>query len=67
MAGGGGPTPFELLGIGATAAGCIAIGVVGGYWIGSASRVGVVAVFGGLAVGLVAALAATYFKIKQYL
>lgn len=62
-----GPGSFELIGIGATAAACIAIGVVGGYWIGSASRVGVVGVFVGLGVGLLAAIAATYIKIKHYL
>lgn len=61
------PTAVALLGIGATAAGCVAIGVGGGYWIGSASRTGVVAVFVGLAVGILAALVATYVKIKEYL
>ncbi len=61
------PTPFELLGIGATAAACVALGVVGGYWIGSASRGGVVGVFVGLGVGILAAITATYFKIKSYL
>lgn len=67
MEGRSGPGAVELISIGATAAGCVAVGVIGGYWIGSASRVGVVAVFVGLAVGIVAAVAVTYIKIKQYL
>ncbi|GEM_PF-1000437 len=62
-----GPTAFELVGMGATAAGCIAVGVGGGYWLGSATGAGSAAELAGLAVGLVAAVAATYFKIKRYL
>ncbi|HUZ19703.1 MAG TPA: hypothetical protein VMU75_03920 [Acidimicrobiales bacterium] len=61
------PTAFELVGLGATAAGCIAVGVGGGYWLGSATGAGSAAELGGLAIGLVAAVAATYFKIKRYL
>ncbi|MCU1495483.1 MAG: hypothetical protein JWO62_3247 [Acidimicrobiaceae bacterium] len=62
-----GPTVFELVGIGATAGGCVAVGVGGGYWLGSATGVGTVLTFSGLALGLAAAITATYFKIKRYL
>lgn len=61
------PTVGELVTIGATSAGCVAVGVGGGLWLGSAARVGVVAVFVGLALGLIAAVTAAYFKIKRYL
>lgn len=61
------PGWVELLGIGGAAAGCVAVGVGCGYWIGSASRTGPAAVFVGLAVGLAAAFAVVYLKIRKYL
>lgn len=62
-----GPTMLDLLGIGGTAGACIGIGVGVGYWIGSAVHAETAAVFGGLAVGVVAAVLTTFFKIKRYL
>ncbi len=62
-----GPSLSDLLGLGATAAGCIALGVGGGYWLGSATGSGPVVTFSGLAVGLIAAVAASYVRIKRYL
>lgn len=64
---GTGPSLSELLGLGATVAGCVSVGVGGGYWLGSATGSGSVATFSGLAVGLVAAVAASYVRIKRYL
>lgn len=62
-----GPTVFELVGMGASAGMCVAVGVGGGYWLGSATGSGTVMTFSGLAVGLVAAFGAVYFKVKRYL
>lgn len=62
-----GPRMLELVGIGGTAGGCVAVGVGAGYWIGSASHAEAVAVFIGLGLGIVAAVTAAYLKIKKYL
>jgi hypothetical protein len=62
-----GPALAELIGIGLASAGCVAVGVGGGYWIGATTGAGDVVTFAGLGVGMVAAVAATYFKIKRYL
>ncbi|MGA9077503.1 MAG: hypothetical protein WB383_04115 [Acidimicrobiales bacterium] len=62
-----GPTYVELAGMGVTAGACVGIGVGVGYWIGAVSGAGAGVTFAGLAVGSFAAVAATYFKIKQYL
>lgn len=58
---------LELIGIGGTVAGCIAVGVGAGYWIGSALHAETIAVFSGLGLGTVAAGATAYVKIKKYL
>jgi len=55
----------DLLGIGAASAGCIAVGVGGGYWIGSATGAGTVATLIGLALGIAGAVLVTYFNIKR--
>ncbi len=62
-----GPTLLELAGIGIMAALCVAVGVGGGYWLGTVSGAGNAATFGGLAVGCAAAVATAYSKIKRYL
>jgi hypothetical protein len=62
-----GPTYVEFAGMGVTAGACVAVGVGGGYWIGTASGAGPAVTFAGLGVGVLAAVAATYFKIKRYL
>jgi hypothetical protein len=67
MGKGSAPTAFDLLSIGGTAAACVGLGVGGGYWLGSAVGSESVATFSGLAVGLCAAVAVTYVKIKSYL
>lgn len=58
---------LDLLGIGAIAGGCIAIGVGVGYSIGSAVHNETGLVFGGLALGIVAAVLTVLTKIKRYL
>ena len=55
----------DLLGIGAASAGSIAIGVGGGYWIGSVTGAGTVATLIGLALGIAGAVLVTYFNIKR--
>jgi len=62
-----GPSGFELVGLGATIAGCVIVGLGSGYWLGSATGVGPVMTFAGLAVGLAAAIGTTYSKIRKYL
>ena len=62
-----GPSLFDLASMGATTALFVGGGVGIGYWVDSAAKVGVVAVFVGLALGLGAAFAAMYVKIKKYL
>jgi len=62
-----GPTYVELASMGVAAGACVGIGVGVGYWIGTASGAGVAVTFAGLAVGVLTAVAATYFKIKRYL
>jgi hypothetical protein len=62
-----GPTAFDLLTLGVTAAACVGLGVGGGYWLGSAVGSESVVTFSGLAVGLCAAVVVTYSKIKRYL
>jgi hypothetical protein len=61
------PGAVELIGLGSMVAGCVVVGVGVGYWIGSATGAGLVADLTGLAVGVVAAVATAYFKIKRYL
>jgi F0F1-type ATP synthase assembly protein I len=53
--------------MGVTTALCIAAGIGGGYWLDRAFRTGVLLTFVGLALGLVAAVAAVYFEIKTFL
>jgi hypothetical protein len=53
--------------MGALAAACVAVGVGGGYWLGSATGSETADIFSGLAVGVVAATVAVYVKIKRYL
>jgi hypothetical protein len=55
----------DLLGIGAASGGCIAVGVGGGYWVGSATGAGTVATLIGLALGTTGAVMVTYFNIKR--
>ena len=55
----------DLLGIGAASAGCIAVGVGGGYWIGATTGTGTVSTLIGLAFGTSGAVLVTYFKIKR--
>jgi len=62
-----GPTYVELAGMGVTAGACVAVGVGGGYWIGAVTGGGPAVTFAGLALGVLAAVAAIYFKIKMYL
>ena len=62
---GRGSTFADLLSIGGASAGCIAVGVGGGYWIGSSTGAGTVATLIGLALGIAGAVLVTYFKIKR--
>ncbi len=62
---GQGSTFADLLSIGGASAGCIAVGVGGGYWIGSSTGAGTVATLIGLALGIAGAVLVTYFKIKR--
>jgi hypothetical protein len=55
----------DLLGIGAASGGCIAVGVGGGYWIGSQTGAGTVATLIGLALGIAGAVTVTYINIKR--
>ncbi len=55
----------DLLGIGAGCAGCLAVGVGGGYWIGSVTGADTVATLIGLALGISGAVLVTYFNIKR--
>jgi len=57
----------EFATMGASAAVLIAAGLGIGYWIGSATGADTVWVLIGLAVGIVAAAATMYTKIKKYL
>lgn len=61
------PAYIEFVSMGATAAVCVAVGFGGGYWIGEATDAGIAVMFAGLFVGVLAAVAATYFKIRSYL
>lgn len=61
------PTLFELAGTGVLSAVCIAAGTGGGYWIAVSTGAGAAVIFAGLALGIVAAVAAVYFKVKRYL
>jgi len=61
------PALVELIGLGLISAGCIAAGVGGGYWIGATTGAGDVVTFAGLGIGMVAAVAATYYKLKKFL
>jgi len=62
-----GPTYVEFASMGATAAACVAVGFGGGYWIGEATGAGTTVTFAGLVLGVLAAAAAIYFKIRSYL
>lgn len=62
-----GPGIGELIGLGLTAAVCVALGVGGGYWIGQVTGIGVLVTFVGLGVGIIVALVATYRRIRRYL
>ena len=61
------PTLVDLAGVGLTAGACVGIGVGVGYWIAETHRSGAVGTFVGLGIGVVAAVAATYFKVRRYL
>ena len=62
-----GPSLVELVSLGGLIAGCVLGGLGVGYWIGSATGLGTVMTFSGLALGLSAAVGASYVKIKKYL
>ena len=57
----------ELIGIGISAALCLAAGVGGGYWVGEATGAGTVSTLVGLCVGVAAAVAVMYLTIKRNL
>lgn len=63
------PTPglATLLGMGVTAALCVGAGIGGGYWLDGALKTGLTFTFVGLALGVVAAVAAVYYEVKAYL
>ena len=61
------PSFTTLIGMGVTTALCIAAGVGGGYWLDRTFHTGVLLTFVGLALGVVAAVAAVYFEIKTFL
>jgi hypothetical protein len=63
------PTPSAgaLVGMGLTTALCLAAGLGGGYWLDGRFHTSPMLTFIGLAVGVLAAVAATYFQIKTYL
>jgi hypothetical protein len=61
------PSLADLASMGLVAGACVGVGVGVGYWIGDASGSGTVATFVGLGIGIVGAVAATYFKIRQFL
>lgn len=63
------PTPSlaTLLGMGVTTALCVVAGVGGGHWLDETFKTGVVFTFVGLAVGVVVAVAAVYFQVRQFL
>lgn len=53
--------------MGVTTALCLAAGLGGGYWLDGHFHTSPMLTFIGLAVGVLAAIAATYFQIKTYL
>jgi hypothetical protein len=57
----------QFVGMGMTAAACVAVGFGAGYWIGEATGAGTAVTFAGLIVGAAAAVAATWFKVRRYL
>lgn len=63
------PTPswYELVGMGITTALCLAAGVGGGYWLDGRLHTGVALTFAGLALGVLAAVAATYLQTRKFL
>jgi hypothetical protein len=63
------PTPSlgALLGMGVSMALCIAAGFGGGYWLDETFKTGLVFIFVGLFLGIVAAVAVVYFEVKTYL
>ena len=63
------PTPSlaTLLGMGVTTALCVGAGVGGGYWLDETFNTGALFTFVGLALGIVAAVAAVYFEIRAFL
>lgn len=58
---------MDLAGVGVVSGLCVAAGVGGGYWLGSATGDGVVPTFIGLALGLAAAVSYAVYKIRSYL
>jgi F0F1-type ATP synthase assembly protein I len=61
------PTLFTFVGMGVTTALCIAVGLGGGYLLDDHFHSGPALTFAGLALGLVAAVAATWLKIRSFL
>lgn len=63
------PTPgaAAFVGMGLSTALCLAAGLGGGYWLDGRFHTGPLLTFVGLAIGVLAAVVATYFQIKQYL
>jgi hypothetical protein len=61
------PTLIELASVGLMSAILVAAGFGGGYWIAASTGTGVAVIFAGLLVGIAAAVAVTYIKIKRYL
>ena len=61
-----GPTGFELMGLGALLAGALLVPLIGGIAVGSLLG-SPIWVFLGLLVGIVAAGAALYVRLKRYL
>jgi len=64
---GPGPSWFDLAGMGVVAGLCVGAGVGGGYWLGTALHSGSWPTFAGLALGLAAATAYAWQKIRSYL
>jgi len=61
------PSFATLIGMGVTTALCVAAGVGCGYWLDATFHTGALLIFVGLALGLVAAVAAVYLEIKAFL
>jgi F0F1-type ATP synthase assembly protein I len=61
------PSVFNLASMGFAAALLLALGLGVGYWLDGVLHTGAVFTFVGLGVGVVAAVASTYFSAKRYL